>query len=169
MAQESKAMSQLLNLSRQRELTLIFVSQEARQVDKNIVSSASVIVLKDLGALQLEFDRPELNKVTAQAKQALATVTGNRQRWSYVYGPDADYLGLLENGLPSFWKPSLSRLFAARDVASTPRNPQKMTPQEKSEKAKELRAGGASYGEIAEALGVTRSTVVNYVRDYPYR
>ena len=80
MAQESKAMSQLLNLSRQRELTLIFVSQEARQVDKNIVSSASVIVLKDLGALQLEFDRPELNKVTAQAKQALATVTGNRQR-----------------------------------------------------------------------------------------
>ena len=57
MAATSKAMSQAVNLSRQRELTLIFVSQEARQVDKNIASSANVIIFKDLGMLQLEFDR----------------------------------------------------------------------------------------------------------------
>ena len=60
MAAEAKAMSQALNLSRQREQTIIFISQEARQVDRNITSSASVVVFKDLGMLQLEFDRPEL-------------------------------------------------------------------------------------------------------------
>jgi predicted transcriptional regulator len=44
-----------------------------------------------------------------------------------------------------------------------------MTPQEKASRAKELRASGASYSQIAEALGVTRGTVVNYLKGYPYR
>jgi hypothetical protein len=35
MVADAKAMSQLVNLSRQRDQTLIFVSQEARQVDRN--------------------------------------------------------------------------------------------------------------------------------------
>ena len=168
MAHESKVMSQELNLSRQREQSLIFVSQEARQVDKNIVSSASVVVFKDLGALQLEFDRPELTKIATLAKDALASVKADR-RQSFVYSPDADFLGLLQNNLPSFWKPSLSRLFAAGDAVSTSKVPKKMTTQEKAEKAKEMREGGASYGEIALVLGVTRGTVVNYVRGYLYR
>ena len=43
MATQSKAMSQNINLSRQREQTIIFVSQEARQVDKNIASSAKTL------------------------------------------------------------------------------------------------------------------------------
>ena len=56
MAEENMAMSQILNLSRQRNQTLIFVTQEARQVDRNIASSATVIVFKEMGMLQPEFD-----------------------------------------------------------------------------------------------------------------
>lgn len=52
MAAQARAMSQLVNLSRQREQTLIFVSQEARQIDRNIASSANVMIFKDLGMLQ---------------------------------------------------------------------------------------------------------------------
>ena len=51
MAKESADMSQQLNLSRQRNQTLIFVSQEARQVDRNIASSASVVIFKEMGML----------------------------------------------------------------------------------------------------------------------
>ena len=116
-------MSQLLNLSLQREQTLIFVSPEAKQVDLNIVDSARMIVFRDPGVLQLEFDRPELNKIATQANEALATVKDNLRRWSFVYGPDTDFLGLLENELPPFRKPSLSRLFAAGDAISPPGNP----------------------------------------------
>ena len=123
MAAASKAMSQAINLSRQRDQTLIFVSQEARQVDKNIASSANVVVFKDLGILQLEFDRPELNKLAAQAKEALAGVTGDRRGLGFVYSPDADFMGLLGNSLPSFWKPALSHLFATEAVLAPPRDP----------------------------------------------
>ena len=104
-------MSQLLNLSRQRNQTLLFVTQEARQLDKNIASSASVYLIKDLGMLQLEFDRPELKRVIALAKEALDRQPGDNRPWTYVYSPDADFKGLLTNPLPSFWKPGLSKFF----------------------------------------------------------
>jgi DNA-binding CsgD family transcriptional regulator len=169
MAAEARAMSQLLNLSRQREQTLVFVSQEARQVDRNIASSANVVVFKDLGMLQLEFDRPEMNKLAGQAKEAFSTVQGDRRRWAFVYAPDADHVGMLENEVPTFWKPSLSHLFAVDAPAARPRAAHKTTPQEKAQKAREMRAKGASYQDIATALGVTRGTALNYVRGYPYR
>ena len=170
MAQESREMSQMLNLSRQRDQTLLFVTQEARQVDKNIASSATVLVFKDLGMLQVAFDRPELRTLVVQAREALDGKPDKRP-WSYVYSPDTDFLGLLENQLASFWKPSLSTMFAAAigPSASSPRRAQRMTSQEKAVKAMELRSRGLSYAEIARELGVAKSTVVNYLRDYPYR
>jgi len=167
---QSRQMSRDLNLSRQKEQTIIFVTQEARLVDKNIASSASVLVFKEMGILQLQFDRPELNKVAAQARQALDTISGDRRRWSFVYSPDAGFVGLLKNDLPTFWKPGLSKVFAHSDqVSSAGRTPRRMSPQDKAEKAKQLRRQGASYGTIAGVLGVTRSTVLNYLKGYPYR
>ena len=169
MAQESKTMSQAVNLSRQREQTLVFVSQEARQVDRNIASSANVVIFKDLGMLQLEFDRRELNRLASQATEAFAGIPDDKRRHAFVYAPDSDILGLVENELPTFWKPSLSRLFAAEANPARHRTAKRMTPQEKARKAMEMRDGGASYKDIAEALGVTRGTVVNYIKGYPYR
>ena len=169
MAQDSTAMSQTVNLSRQRQQTLIFVSQEARQVDRNIASAASVVAFKDLGMLQLEFDRRELNKLATQAREALGGVRGDQRRWTYVYAPDADFLGLMENELPSFWKPRMSRLFAGDGAPASPRPPERMTPGQKANRAKAMREQGGSYGQIATALGVTRGTVLNYLKDYPYR
>jgi len=93
MSQESKAMSQIQNLSRQSGQTLIFVAQEARQVDKNIASASSLLAFKELGMLQLEFERPELRKLVVDARDALAGKTGDRRKWAYVYSPDADFLG----------------------------------------------------------------------------
>ena len=163
------AMSQLLNLSRQRQQTLIFVSQEARQVDLNIASSANLVVFKDLGILQLEFDRPELAKLATRARQVLSTVQGDRQKWAYVYAPDADFMGLLENQLPSFWKPSLSNVFAREEVPSQVSRPKKMTPQEKAQRALEMSESGLTYSEISIRLGVSKATVVNYLKGYPYK
>ena len=96
-------------------------------------------------------------------------VTGDRRGWSFVYAPDADFIGVVGNALPSFWKPSLSHLFATEAVPAQPRIPQPMSPQEKAAKAKEMKANGASYSVIANNLGVTRGNIVNYLKGYPYR
>jgi hypothetical protein len=169
LAQESKQMSQVINLSRQKEQTIIFVTQEARQIDKNIASSANIIIFKDLGILQLKFDRPELNQLATKAKEAFNSLQGDKHRWSYVHAPDTDFQGLLENNLPSFWKPGLSRIFASGAGTPVTRSPRKLTVQDKVQKAREMRTQGASYSEIARELGVTKGSVVNYLKGYPYQ
>jgi len=168
MAAEAKAMSQLVNLSRQREQTLVFVSQEARQLDKNIASSANVVILKDLGILQVEFDRREFNKIATEARQTFSTISGDKRKWGYVYSPDNNFMGLVESSLPTFWSEKLSHIFAnvSQRIARAPSKP---PLSQRIEKAKELKKQGLSLGQIAKLLGVTKPTVKNYLEDYPYR
>ena len=168
--QESKEMAKIINLSRQKGQTIIFVTQESRSIDKNIASSANVIIFKEPGILQSEFERPELNRLAKKAVEAFAPINGNKQQWSYLYAPDTNYSGLINNELPSFWKPELGRMFAG-DIStiSKPRIVGKLTLQEKMQKAKEMFKQKTSYEDIGLALGVSKGTAFNYVHDYPYR
>jgi hypothetical protein len=168
MATSSIQMSQILNLSRQREQTFIFVTQEARQIDRNIASSASVVIFKDLGILQLEFDRRELNKIAANAHQAFSTIIGDKRKWAYVYSPDSDFMGLMENSLPTLWTKKLTHIFANGGEMIT-RVPKKAPLAERIEKAKQLKQHGLSLGKIAKEMGVTKPTIKNYIEDYPYK
>ena len=168
-------MSQNINLSGQKDQTLIFVSQEARQVDRNISSSASVVIFKDLGILQLEFDRPELRKLTIEASEMFSKISGDRRRWSYVYSPDSDFMGMLENELASFWSDGLSRIFgasvphfpgASRTVIGTEsakalrapaRRGAKTDLGDRRAKAERLRKAGYSFGQIGNMMGISKS------------
>ena len=79
MAAESLAMSQMVNLSRQREQTLLFVRQEARRVDRNIASSTSVLVFKEPGDFQIGFERRELPPLVEDARAQFHIVRGHRR------------------------------------------------------------------------------------------
>jgi hypothetical protein len=164
----AREMSQILNLSRQKKLTIIFVSQEARQIDKNIVSSADVVIFKEPSSLQAKFDRRELNEITVKAKDAFANVKGDKRPWSFVSAPDADFAGIVQNTLPTFWHEKLSHIFAAGGEPTT-RAPKKTSLSERIEKAKELQRQGLSQGKIAKQMGISRPTIGNYLRDYPYK
>lgn len=169
MSETNRSVSQLLNLSRQRNQTLIFVTQEARQLDKNITSVADVVVFKKPSALQIELERPELRPIARRAHDAFTTVKGSVASRGYVFSPDSDFEGLLENQLPSFWTPRLSTAFALerRDVDSA--HPPQVSRDHKQSRAEELRIAGYSYSAIAKELGVSKSTVVNYLKGYPYK
>jgi hypothetical protein len=162
-------LSRILNLSRQKEQTLIFVSQEARQIDKNIASSANVVIAKDPGMLQVEFDRPELRTIIRDAQRSFAPIRGDKRSWAYVFSPDAEFVGMLESVLPTFWKESLSRLFAESDGGGVARDPGRLSRDQRIAMAKELRSEGHTFGEIAKMLSVSKATVVNYVKGYPYQ
>ena len=140
-------------------------------MDRNIVSSASVIVFKDLGILQTKFDRRELNRIATQAEQALDSVKGDRRSWNYVYAPNADLIGPLKNKLPSFWSKKLSNIFANNigENESAIRSSRTMTLDERTKLAKELNRNNHSIGQIAGILGVSKGTIFNYLNDYPYR
>jgi len=126
------------------------------------------VIFKDLGRLQLEFDRRELNKIATKAQQSFATLSGDKRRWAYVYSPDSDFMGLVENSLPIFWHEKLSHIFATGGEV-TARVPKKTTLDKKIEKAKELKKQGLSNGQIARMMNVSKATIKNWLEDYPYK
>ena len=168
MSEKNRLVSQLLNLSRQRNQTLVFVTQEARQLDKNITSVADVVVFKKPSALQIELERPELRPIARRAREAFTTVRGSSAPWGYAFSPDADFEGLLENQLPTFWTKQLSRAFASGRSGGDTNHPVPVNLNDKRVRAKQLRTAGHSYAVIARELGVSKSTVVNYLKGYPY-
>lgn len=166
---ENRDICRLLNLSRQQDKTIIFVAQLGRQLDIDIVSSADVLILKNPGMLQAKFDRPEFRDILIEAKEAFQTVKGDSRRWSYVYSQGANFAGLLENELPTFWSPKLSKVYANSGDMALPKLLNKMDREEKKQKATELNAKGWSQSKIAEYLGVaSKGTIFNWIHDYPY-
>lgn len=166
---QNKEMSKLVNLSRQRNLTIIFITPETSQLDKNIISQANVIIFKEPAMLQIKFDRKELNKIAEQAKMAFNNLSGDKRKWSYVYSEDTDFMGLVENSLPTFWSTELSHAFATSDPIMNERLPKKPSKEKMIAKAKEYHQNGFSYRDIGRKLGVNEGTAYNYINDYPYK
>lgn len=145
------------------------MAQEARQVNVNIASSANIIIFKNPGILQLEFERRQLSKIAADAQRMLAAVGKDKNRWAYVYAPGNNFVGMMEKSLPSFWTPGLSRAYAGTSLIDEARTPERMTRQEKIKMAKEAHRQRSPLSQIARMLGVSKPTVKNYLDDYPYR
>jgi len=168
MAKSSVEMCQTINLSRQRNQTLIYVSQEGRQIDINIISQADMIIFKEPSAFQLEYERLELKKFAIKAKNVFGTISGNKKRYSYVFAPGLEFEGLMQNSLPLFWTPQLSKVYATVGRVK-PRAAKKRPLEQKIEKATELKKQGLSNRQIAKQMGVSPATIKNWLEDYPYK
>lgn len=168
---DGRTIGQLVNLSRQKEWTLIFIVQEGRQIDVNVVSQADVVAVKELSGISQGFERRVLRRFIDKALAAFAAVKGNRQRWTWVYSEAAGgEVGLVEDELATFWKPALSRAFASvtpgqdGNGAEQPRGAK--TPREELVgKTKSLKKLGHSGREIAAILGIPPSTTQDYLKE----
>lgn len=104
-------MDELITISRQKGQILIFVTQESRKADRNIVASVDCIILKEPAPFQVPFERPELRVITEKALDAFKPYAKeNRVKYAFVWSPE--YIGILENPTPSFWCDELSRAFS---------------------------------------------------------
>jgi hypothetical protein len=167
MTSEAKEMSKSINLSRQKNQTIIFVSQESNQIDRNILGGAGVIIFKEPSLLQTIIDRPQLRKIAERASQSFQNVTGDRRKWSYVFSEAKGDVGLVESAIPTFWTDKLSRAFSI-EGESTAVRAKVTTLDERIIKAKELHGQHLSLSQIGQRLGVSKSTVKNYIDGYPY-
>ena len=174
MSEAGRTIGPAVNLSRQRGQTIIFIVQEARQLDVNVISQADVIAVKELSEISREFERRELHALTDKARAEFKAVRGDRRCWTWVYSEKSDYLGLVENKLATFWRPALSNAFAggspmanidSKGIETTPkiRKGERTPREELAAKAIELRKAGFSYGEIGKMLGISKSTAWDLV------
>ena len=87
----------------------------------------------------------------------------------YIYAPESNFVSMLENSKPSFWSSRLSKAYADTNLVSEILTPRKMTHEEKIQKSKELHENGWSDSQIAAYFGVSKSTIHNWIHDYPYK
>ena len=178
----------LINLLRHRRHTLILDVQNAAHLDRNILSEADLLLIKEPWPFQDGFERSQLRSYMDSARAAFAGVrSSRRKKVVWVVAPQDGISGqLMENQLPSFWSDSLSRILGdipvglelgggtddgiirrgskANDTAPT-RKGKKTSTEEKRARARKMRAGGHSYGEISKTLGISRTYAFKLVND----
>lgn len=163
-AKRARELLGILALARQRRLRLIFVSQESRYIDVNILSRVRVLAIKKPALFQTMTDRPEVSQIVHKAKAAFEAIVGDRRSWTYVYS--GDFEGMLENPCPAFFEERLSCAFADMPVSSSEeRSPEKLSRAEKKAEAKRLDKQDCTVREIARTLGVSIGTVSNYLHE----
>ena len=162
--QMNREMSRIINLSRQKQLTLLFVSHQARTIDKNITSSADVLIIKEPEPLQVEFERREIKELMKTAAEKFQSIKENRTKWGLVYSPVRGFYDMLTNELPSYWTEKLSCVYAFSGPSMAQKPARKMSTAEKIKRARLLESMGVDVTQIKRDIGVrSRTTVYKYL------
>ena len=167
MAEAGRNIGNLINLSRQRNQTLLFIGQAGRQLDINIISQADVIAIKELSELSREFERPQLRRLTDNARLAFALISGDKRKMTWVYSQTANHEGLVKNESPSFWTSNLGHAYAqeTRSSNQSPRLGKRLTREETKTVVKRMHEAEFSYDYIANSLGISKTQAWNLVNE----
>src|SRR3989344_2458956 len=106
MTNANKILGDLILISRHKNLTILFISQNSSNLDVNIIRQADFLVLKPSSLLQKDFERKiikDLYDKTANNFERYKEKTGI----TYLYSDD--FNGFITNSLPSFWSEKISR------------------------------------------------------------
>lgn len=104
----NKILSDLILISRHKNLSILFISQNSSNLEVNILRQADFIVLKKSSLLQKEFERKIIQKFyeeTLTSFKKFDKIVG----LAYIYSNN--FKGFVSNTLPSFWKESISKSF----------------------------------------------------------
>ncbi|MCR4284451.1 MAG: hypothetical protein NUV97_00205 [archaeon] len=108
MSNANKMLSQLILISRHKNLNILFISQNSSNLEVNILRQADFLVLKKSSLLQKEFERKIIQKMYSDAQEKFEKYNPDRGL-AYIYS--GEFRGFISNPLPSFWKEGISKSF----------------------------------------------------------
>ncbi|HLF54279.1 MAG TPA: zonular occludens toxin domain-containing protein [Candidatus Nanoarchaeia archaeon] len=108
MSKENRGLGELLAIARHKDLTLIFITQNTGMIDKNVLNLCDTILLKEGSLLQEKMERSVMKDLYSTANSALSRIP-SEERKPYCYVFDADFEGLVQASLPSFWSSKVSK------------------------------------------------------------
>ena len=122
MNSKNRFMDFLNGLCRQKNLLIIYITQDSSRVDINIIRSVDILLIKRLHKRQVEFERKELKRFLWKAKKEIDRLGDKKQIKSSVY-VDCDMIGKTFEGIirnsntpPSFWTDDLSKAWKGVDI-----------------------------------------------------
>jgi len=107
MKQLNKRFSELMAISRHKDLSLIIITQNSAMLDVNTLRMADYLLIKKPSLLQSEMERHQIRKIIEKADNMIPKE--NFKKYCYII---SDYYeGLVSMGLPSFWTNNVSKSF----------------------------------------------------------
>ncbi len=108
MSNTNKLLSDLILISRHKNLSILFISQNSANLEINILRQADYLVLKKSALLQREFERKIIQKLYEQTSEEFERLKDKR---GLTYIHSSEFVGFISNDLPSFWKSEISKSF----------------------------------------------------------
>lgn len=163
----NKEITRIVNLTRQKNICLIFVAHESRHLEKNILSGIDTLIFKKPAPLQIALDRSFLKPYLLKAQKAFEGKNEAAcKSLSYVCFSPSGFEGTLENGKASFWSEELSHIFASGHQGRIEVPAKELSREEKKKRAQKLHDFyHHSYGEISKELGAAKTTVYRWVNE----
>lgn len=118
MSQNNQFIDNLNGLARQKDLLIIYITQEAARIDINIVRGIEVLIVKALSINQVRFERKELKTFLMKVKEQFDNIQQKEQFFSSAY-VSCDTLQETFEGMiidaanpPWYWKNEISNAWA---------------------------------------------------------
>ncbi len=108
MTNANKMLTDLILISRHKNISILFISQNSSNLDVNIIRQADFLVLKPSSLLQKDFERKIIGKIYDSLSPAFERYKSTKGL-TYIYSDL--FRGFVTNPLPSFWKMSISKSF----------------------------------------------------------
>jgi len=110
---KSAKLNSAIDLARQKDLALIFITLNSAMIDVNIVRTIDTLILKEPSLLQEETERPFMRKFLKKADDMFDGIpeTDDPRSWCAIF--DTNEETMLKMELPSFWSDSLSKSWAS--------------------------------------------------------
>ncbi|MCM2326093.1 MAG: hypothetical protein NDI94_06520 [Candidatus Woesearchaeota archaeon] len=108
MTNANQILSDLILISRHKNLSVLFISQNSANLDINILRQADYLVLKPSSLLQKDFERQKIKDVYEEVKEQFVRFSEHRGL-TYIYSEE--FRGFVNNPLPSFWSMNISKSF----------------------------------------------------------
>lgn len=111
MSSANELLSDLLMISRHRDTSVLFITQNSANLEVNAIRQSDYLVLKPSSLLQKDFERKKIRDVYTEVDsdfKRLKKVLGI----TYIYSDE--FRGFCTNSLPSFWSDKVSKGWAHR-------------------------------------------------------
>ena len=108
MSDANKLLSDLLFIARHKNLSILFVSQNSSNLEINTLRQADFLILKKSSLLQKNFERKIVAKIYEEYSDGFEKYKKNKGI-ALLYSDD--FIGFIENELPSFWSMKVSKSF----------------------------------------------------------
>jgi hypothetical protein len=108
MSNANKMLSDLMLISRHKNISILFISQNSSNLEINVLRQADFLVLRSSSLLQKNFERKIVQKIYGKVETFFNKFKKDKGL-SFIYSEN--FQGFVSNPLPSFWKEELSKGF----------------------------------------------------------